>query len=83
MFFLLCTGIIKLHQVEKVADFFLSFMPLIFVPVGVSLLDSYSAIKDYIVPIVIIIFVSFFICFTVTGVIADKIIKKQNKKEEK
>ena len=82
MFLALFTGIVKLEKVEKVADFFLSFIAILFVPFGVSVLESFELMKEHIIPILIISFLSFLICFCVTGKVADFIISKKEEKNK-
>ena len=85
LFVLLCLKVIKLDQVQDAADFLLSIMTVMFVPVGASLITSFADIKDEILGIFAIIIVSTVVCFLVTGKVAKKIIdKSENKgKEEK
>ena len=80
LFIALCSGIIKLDMIETTADFLTSLMILIFVPFGASIMVSYADIKDYIVQIMVIITVSFFVVFFVTGKTSDFIIDMKEKK---
>lgn len=79
LFAALLWGIVKLEQVEDTADFFMSILPLLFVPFGVSLLRSYHVLARHALAIVVITIVSFFICFAVTGKTADFLIARKNK----
>ena len=85
LFVLLCLKVIKLDQVQNAADFLLSIMTVMFVPVGASLITSFADIKDEILGIFAIIIVSTVVCFLVTGKVAQRIIDKSenNGKEEK
>ena len=85
LFVLLCLKVIKLDQVQDAADFLLSIMTVMFVPVGASLITSFADIKDEILGIFAIIIVSTVVCFLVTGKVAQRIIDKSenNGKEEK
>lgn len=80
MFLLLCFKIIKLEQVEKAADFLLSIMTVMFVPVGAGLIQSYTVIKNEIIAIFIILIISTLVCFFITGHVAQLIIGLQQKK---
>lgn len=42
----LLTGILKLHQIETVADFLLEHMAVLFVPAGVGILTVMGDIED-------------------------------------
>ena len=85
LFVLLCLKVIKLDQVQDAAEFLLSIMTVMFVPVGASLITSFADIKDEILGIFAIIIVSTVVCFLVTGKVAQRIIDKSenNGKEEK
>ena len=85
LFVLLCLKVIKLDQVQDAADFLLSIMTVMFVPVGASLITSFADIKDEILGIFAIIIVSTVVCFLGTGKFAQRIIdKSENKgKDEK
>lgn len=82
MFLLLCFKIIKLEQVEKAADFLLSIMTVMFVPVGAGLVQNYTAIKNEIIAIFVILIISTLVCFFITGHVAQFIIDLQQKKRE-
>ncbi|MEA4815653.1 MAG: CidA/LrgA family protein [Lachnospiraceae bacterium] len=74
MFLLLFTKIIKLNQVEKAADYMLSIMSVLFVPVGAGLMESFPYVKNEIMAIIAIIIISTLVCFFVTGRTAEAII---------
>lgn len=76
MFLALLCGIVKLDQVEDTADFFMGIMPMLFVPLAVGLMDTWQILADYLLPIVIIVTASFFICYAVTGKTADFLISR-------
>lgn len=77
MFILLCLKVIKLEQVEKAADFLLSIMTVMFVPVGAGLITSYGAIKSEIFKIFGVIIISTVISFFITGKVAQLVINMQ------
>ena len=80
MFIALMTGLVKLDQVEDTADFFLGIMPMLFVPLAVGLMDTWQILAEYALPIILIVVISFFICYAVTGKTADFIIGRSEKK---
>lgn len=82
LFVLLCLKVIKLDQVQEAADFLLSIMTVMFVPVGASLITSFPAIKNEIFGIFAIIIVSTVICFFVTGKVAQRIMDSDKKAEK-
>jgi len=82
LFAALASGILKLEQVEVTADFLSGLMMLIFVPFGVNLMTSYNQLAGSILKIVLVIVLSTFVCFFVTGKTADFIIGRKEGKEK-
>lgn len=79
MFVLLCTGIIKLKDVENVADFFLQIMPFLFVAPTVGIITSFDIIKGSVAWLLIICFVSAVLTTAITGWVAQLVIWAQRK----
>lgn len=77
----LLTGIVKVEKIEEVSNFLLEILPILFIPPGVAIMNSYGSIKNIIAPIMIIIFVSTIVVMIVTGRVAQFIIRRKNKKE--
>lgn len=82
LFVLLCLKVIKLPQVEDVADWMLSIMPIFFIAPSVGLINSFDSIKGQVIPLVVICFVSTVVVTGLTGVIAQGIIRLQKKRKE-
>ena len=79
----LTTGMLKVHQVKAAADFLIEIMPVMFIPAGVGLLESWPALQPIWVPIVLITLLTTVIVMAVTGQVAQKIIRKEQKKNGK
>ncbi len=79
----LTTGMLKVHQVKAAADFLIEIMPVMFIPAGVGLLDSWPALQPVWVPVVLITLLTTIIVMAVTGQVAQKIIRKEEKKNGK
>lgn len=81
MLICLFTKIIKLNQIEDVANWLIIIMPLLFVPSAVSLINVADTLLQDILIISVITLVSTIIVMVVTGKIAQLIIerKEQNK----
>lgn len=77
MFLALCTGILKLEQVEKTADFLIEIMPLVFIPAGVGLLKEWEVLSKIWPSLAIIIVVSTVAVMAVTGLVAQHIIRNE------
>ena len=82
LFVSLCLGIIKLPQVEDVADWMLSIMPIFFIAPSVGLINSFDSIKGQVLALVTICFVSTVVVTALTGLIAQVIIRVQKKRKE-
>lgn len=79
----LISGILKLEQVKEAAEFLIEIMPVMFIPAGVGLLESWPALQPVWVPIVLITLLTTVIVMAVTGQVAQKIIRKEQKKNGK
>ncbi len=82
LFVLLCLGVIKLPQVEDVADWMLSIMPIFFIAPSVGLINSFDSIKGQVIPLVFICFISTVVVTALTGLVAQGIIRLQKKRKE-
>ena len=81
LFLLLCLGIIKLEMVEDVADWILSIMPVFFIAPTVGLIEAFGDIKGQVIPLVFICFVSTVVVTSVTGLIAQGIIRLRKERK--
>lgn len=83
MLLALTTGVIKLHQVKEASAFLIEIMPVMFIPAGVGLLESWPALKPVWIPVVLITMLTTVIVMVVTGRVAQRIIGKGNKEDGK
>lgn len=74
LFAALCTKVIQLKHVEKAADFFLTIMPIMFVPPTVGLMTKWSVLKDNLFGLLITCILSTVIVMAVTGFVAEKLL---------
>ena len=81
LFLCLCIGIIKIEMVEDVADWILSIMPVFFIAPTVGLIEAFEDIKGQVIPLVLICFISTVVVTSVTGVIAQGIIRLRKEKK--
>jgi len=79
MFLLLWTKVVRLDQVENVADFFLQVMPFFFVAPTVGLITSFDAIRGNVLWLVLMCFISTVVTIAVTGLVAQVIIRLKKK----
>lgn len=81
MLLLLVTKVIKLRQVKTVANWLISLMPVMFVGPTVGLMTSYESYKSFLIPVIVICIVTTIITMAVTGVSAQILMFRHNKKE--
>ena len=75
----LITHIIPLEKVEGAADFLVEIMAIMFVPATVGIMTSVEALKQILIPLVVISSVTTLIIMAVTGRTAQFIIRRENK----
>lgn len=83
LFAALLTGVIKLRQVEKAADLMIELMPLFFVPPGVSLINSWVEISDFILPFAVTVVVSTVVVMVVTGRVTQAVMRGRKERDAK
>lgn len=71
----LCSGWVKLEEIEFTSNFFLDTMPLMFIPAGVALLNSAGELKGFLIPLTVITSVSTIFVMVVTGKVAQYMIR--------
>lgn len=64
--------VIKVEWIKEVATFFLNNMMLLFIPLGVGLMDQWGIISKQWLPILVSTFLSTFIVMSVVGLIINK-----------
>lgn len=79
LFVALETGLIKLSSVKDTAKFLIEIMPLMFIPAGVGLLDSWGVLQPVILPVAVITIVSTIIVMGVSGVVTQAVIRRQKR----
>lgn len=77
----LITKIIPLHKVEGAADFLVEAMPIMFVPPTVAIMTNVDALKEMLVPLVVISVVSTILIMVVTGRVSQSIIRRSDSKD--
>lgn len=84
MFLLLCTHIVKLEDVENVADFVGAIMPFFFIGPTVKIMCSFDIIKGHVGALVIVCIVSTIVTTAVTGLVSSFVINiKKNGRGKK
>lgn len=63
----LCSGVLDIRRVDRVADFLVRNLGFFFVPAGVGLINCFGLVSDEWVPIVVAAVVSTFLVIAATG----------------
>lgn len=75
MLICLCTGWIRLEQVENTADFLIEIMPVMFIPAAVALTESWSSLEPILLPVAVIIILTTILVMVVTGITTQQLMK--------
>lgn len=79
MLLCLCTGLLRLDQVDRAADFLIEIMPVMFVPAAVGLTESWGQLRPVLVPVLVIMVLTTVLVMVVTGHVTQLIIKWREK----
>lgn len=74
------TGILKIHQVRETAGFLIEIMPVMFIPAAAGLMDSWSVLQPICIPVLVITVITTIFVMAVTGLVTQKIIRKEMEK---
>lgn len=77
----LMTGIIKLPQVEGAAKFLIEIMPVMFVPATSGLINNFAAMRQMLLPLLVISILTTFIVLVISGKVTDVLMRKGEKDE--
>ena len=83
LFLALQTGILPLAMIKETADYLIEIMPLMFIPAGVGLIESWDVLKPALVPIALIVVISTVIVMAVSGRVTQAVIRRTRKKAAK
>ena len=77
LFTALCLKIVKVEHINKVSDFLLTILPLLFVAPAVNLLESWGIVAPHVVTIALLVLSSTLLVFAVAGVISQLFCRKE------
>lgn len=82
LFIALMTGLIKLPQVHETARFLIEIMPLMFIPAGVGLIESWGELKPILLPVILLLIISTVVVMGVSGQVTQQMMhhKKEDRK---
>ena len=67
LFILLCVHILKVDHILEKSDFLLENMAFFFIPAGVSIINYFDVLKNWVVQLIVICVVSTVVTFAVTA----------------
>lgn len=79
MLLCLCTGLLRLDQVNRAADFLIEIMPVMFVPAAVGLTESWGQLRPVLVPVLVIMVLTTVLVMVVTGHVTQFVMKWREK----
>lgn len=68
---------IKVDDIRYVSSFLLGYMPLFFIPAGVSVMASYTLMEGFYLPVIVLTLVSTMIVMAVTGRLVQYLVQKE------
>ena len=81
LFILLETGVLKLDAVKDTAIFLIEIMPLMFIPAGVGLMESWGDLNSMLVEVIVITIVSTVLVMGVSGKVTELVLKRSARKK--
>lgn len=76
----LATGLLKTSQVSDAANWLISTMPILYVPICVKILEYWGIISQNAVAIITITVLSTFLVFAVSGLVTQWLMKRRGTK---
>ncbi len=81
LFICLMTGIVKLDDVRETGKFLIEIMPMMFIPAGVGLMDSWTTLQPVFLPVCIITVITIFTVMLAAGRLSQWVIRRDNAQE--
>ena len=82
MLALLTSGKLKVESVKDVSLFLIAVMPVMFIPATVGLMNSFALLRGSLFAYAVILIVSTAAVMVVSGLVTQRIIRRENKKED-
>lgn len=79
----LCSGVIRLSDVEATGNLLLDMMTMMFIPATVGIMESWGQLKEVLLPYGIIIAVSTVLVMIVTGRTTQTVMKLQERRKNR
>lgn len=81
LFVCLETGLLKISAIEETAKYLVEIMPLMFIPAGVGLLESWGVLQPILIKIAIITVVSTLVVMIVAGNVTQFVIRMEKRRK--
>lgn len=82
LFIALLAGWVKLPQIRETANLLIAVMPLMFIPAGVGLLESWGELRTILLPVCVIVVVSTILVMGISGMVTQAMIRKTPKTQK-
>ena len=82
LFVCLMAGIVKLDDVRESGKFLIEIMPMMFIPAGVGLMDSWETLQPVFFPVCMITVIAIFTVMLATGRLSQWMIRRDRAAEE-
>lgn len=82
MLLLLCTGVIKLENIETTGSWLVEIMPVMFIPGGVGIMSAWVELKHIFVAAAVITVVSLVIITAVSGKVTEWLMNYRSKRND-
>lgn len=77
LFLALQFKVLKLEAIQETAKFLVDIMPLMFIPAGVGLLESWGDLEKILIPVTVIMVISTVLVMAVAGRVTQFFMKKK------
>lgn len=79
LFVALLIGVVRLEDVKDAAKFLILVMPVMFIPAGVGLINSWDELQSMLIPVITIMVVSTVIVMGVSGLVTQTVMRHWTK----
>ena len=80
---LLCTGALRVESVKEVSSFLIAIMPVMFIPAGVGLMESFGLLLPALPAYAVITLVSTLAVMAVSGLATQAVIRRKPKEDNR
>ena len=77
LFAALCLKLVKVEQIDKISNFLLTILPILFVSPAVNLLESWGIVAPHVIPIALLVLSSTVLVFAIAGVVSQLFCRKE------